>query len=498
MKARLWNVRTLFVVSILVYISSQTYGFFYGIRMLNGGGFGGDGVHYADWVMNKLSISDYFHTLSVYHVQRILPGIIVHYMMVFFQLDLHNHTAVIKSFLFFDNVMLAFTILGLFSLARYLKWTLEATFIAFITLVFNFVILKQMYHYTILTDYAAFALGFFQIYFYIKNQNVSLFLISIVGAFVWPTLLVTGLLLLIFKAEMFQKITLNPSVDFYRKTKIWKVLAVIFLLSAISTIIFYFEKQNLYLYLSNYYAQSDLLKSHSLFMPSVFVILLYLSYVVWPFLLLFSKNVLDRKNMNKKLLLNIMIAIGTYLAIAFFVRYVSNPDLANPATFGTFLLRPIYPVLFPGLFFITYIPFFGLGVLLFMFLYTKINFDLISSVAALSMLFMLVFFILEPEPRMAINYFPIVAIVLGAYLSKQKMSLSFCFYYAVLSYLFARAWLPNFYPYELVTPYPHSDLISIPIGVVLLYLLLKKEGLLGKESSKPHDFVTDNEIYEAR
>ncbi len=480
MKARLWNIRTLFIISMLIYILSQVYTFYYGVRTLTGDGLGGDGARYAAWVMDKLSLSDYFQTLSAYHVQRILPGIIVHYVMLLFHLDLQNHTAIIKTFLLFDNIMVTLTIIGLFSLARYLKWTAEATYIAFITLVFNFVILKQMYHYTILTDYTAFTLGFFQIYFYIKNQNMYLYLTSLIGAFVWPTLLLTGLLMLIFKADMFQKQTFNPSVDFYHKTKIWKILAVALLLSCISTIIFHFEQQNLYLYLSSYYAEAELLKQHFLFMPSLFVILLYASYIVLPFTLLFCSQIFKKDNINKTLLINVAIAICTYVAVTCLIHYLSDPALPKPATFATFLLRPVYPVLAPGYSFIAYIPFFGLGTLLFIFLYTKMSFNLFSSISAVTVLLLLIFFILEPEPRMTINYFPMVAILLGAYLSQQKISLSFCFYYAALSYLFARAWLPNFYPYAPVPPYLHTGLISIPIGMILLYALIKKEGLYGK------------------
>lgn len=468
----------------MAYLLFQIYVFFYGVRTLTGNGLGADGIRYASWVMNNYLLSDYFHTLSPYYVQRILPSIVVHYLMVFAHLNLQSNTNVIKSFLFLDNIMVLLTIWGLFKIARFLKWSPEATFVAFITLVVNFFILKQMNHYSTLTDYVAFTIGFFQIYFYIRNKDLYLYLISLIGVFVWPTLLATGLLMFIFKPISFQKKEPNPSLTFYQKNKLWKPFVLSFLFACIFTTLFHLEQGKLYLYMGTYICSqfneacsSQLNHLNILFMPAVFIILIYAFYVVWPFLKVFCKNVLKTGIINKKFLINTAIAVLTYFAMSFIVHHLSNPSVANAATFGTFLMRPFYPVLYPGICVIGYPQFLGLGIFLFIFLYPKINFNLISSVGASTTLLMLIFFVIEPESRQSVSFFPMVAVLLGAYLNQHKLSLRFCFCYLGLSYFFSRAWLPHYYPYESWS-YPHIGFILLPIGAILLLILLKREKLL--------------------
>ena len=455
-KKELFNTKVIWGLAILFYILWQGYAFFYGERVLVGNGFGWDGVRYAAWV-SDFSFIDYFqHQLSLYYIQRILPSMTVHYLMILLHLDLNNPFAIINTFLALNNFLVFLTMLGLLSLARFLKWSAEATFIAFTSLFFNFMILKAMSYCGISTDYMAFTLGFFQIYFYIKGKITPIYFLSLLGAFVWPTLLVSGLLLTIFTPRFFQEIQKNTLSGILKEKNTSRVCTYLLFLSLILLALIYLGYSMLTILSRHHAFFEKILVSKTLnyfphisalFLPSIFIVTLYVFYILIPVLKAFLKTIknnLLRFHFLTKLLIAIICYVGMSL---FFVHYsISTP---GPVASQVFIFA--YSIAAPAKFIVTYFAYFGLGAVLFILLYPKLNFTQ-KDVLCFPYFLLLLVFALQVHSRFGTIYFPLLAIILGNYLSRYKISSQFCLVYGLLAVFFSYVWVPLNWPGQSTDP----------------------------------------------
>ncbi|MCX7123566.1 MAG: hypothetical protein NTV32_07905 [Gammaproteobacteria bacterium] len=454
------NIKMLFAGIILFYILWQIGQFFYGERVLAGGGFGWDGVQYATWV-SQFSFRNYFqHQLSPYYIQRILPSIIVHYIMVILHLNLQSHSAIINTFIVYNNVMLLFVMLGLFSLAYFLRWTPAATLVAFVSLFFNFVLLKQLSYYSVLTDYTALTIGFFQLYCYIKKRVLFLYLLSIVGAFAWPTLLLSGFLLILFDAQCFKKDYADSLIDFMKRNFSYKKCAAIFVLSVIFSVLFAAICFFLYKMSPDHHKFLTLLNvlfsniSYGSILPwwvvvSIFVVLIYVFFLVLPagMLLLRALSGLKRDFI---FWIKLGLCVVFYGAIHFIVSHYSLHTIAEPGLSG-FLFRFVFAIAAPGKFLATYFIYFGLGAVLLVFLLPRISFQDIAPLGIPYFLLLLIF-ALQVHSRFGTPYFPLIALMIGTQLSKMKISFQFCLRYVLLAFVFSCAWIPLTWPGQSLNP----------------------------------------------
>lgn len=163
------------------------------------GGLGWDGAIYARWA-RSFHEEIFVRRVDTYYIQRILPSAVIHYSLRAFSLALTDR-----------NVMRAFGVLSvlLIALMGYL-WALIAsrlrisgpgTWLGFCGLFLNYVILKHTFYCQVTTDVSAYAIGLGMLYCYLEGWALGLYLLTFVGAFVWPLAVYIGAVLLLFPKD---------------------------------------------------------------------------------------------------------------------------------------------------------------------------------------------------------------------------------------------------------------------------------------------------------
>ena len=159
----------------------------------------GDGVFYrevAGSFLDKIEDESY----NIVQIQRLLPFAVVNMVYSLFGFD-HENDSLMSGMLIFHFLMLIPGIYWYFSLAEKMRLRSSLSLLGFILLFVNFAILKETWYNPFSTDFTALILGMGQVNYFVKHERQKLFLISIVGGFVWPTLLLTGLVLIFFPSD---------------------------------------------------------------------------------------------------------------------------------------------------------------------------------------------------------------------------------------------------------------------------------------------------------
>jgi hypothetical protein len=197
-----WNeIQSSHRLMVFIVLTLGLLNFFWGELVPAGGGFGYDGVRYAEMVRNLDSMIS-GGQLSSYYAQRILPSAIVRSLM-FLSGVWMSDANIIRCFELYNLALLVGAcwiwkrVAGNFSLSLAGRW------IGFSGIFINFQCSKQAFYYPVLTDVTALFIAMLLLLFYIEKKPIALFLSTIVGAFCWPVVSVCGAFLLIFlRAEI--------------------------------------------------------------------------------------------------------------------------------------------------------------------------------------------------------------------------------------------------------------------------------------------------------
>ncbi len=71
----------------------------------------------------------------------------------------------------------------------------------FVGIFVNFAFFKYAWYYPVLTDVSAAALSLAMLLFYLRRRQLPLVIVTLMGAYTWPTLIYIGLFLLMFPRE---------------------------------------------------------------------------------------------------------------------------------------------------------------------------------------------------------------------------------------------------------------------------------------------------------
>ncbi|MEZ8129602.1 hypothetical protein [Enterovibrio norvegicus] len=198
---RLWNKdihRVIFAILFSITIVFFVFNFFYGERIQHNDGLGWDGAAYADWAQRDSAEILSSKSVSNYYIGRILPSFIVHFFSEFTGYDISTSSTVIKAFYIYNSVLLISIFYVLCLIGKHYKWNDKVYFLAFISVFFNYPVLKNFSYNPTLTDMSGYFLGVLAFYFYIRRNNFAILLSMLVGAFVWPTVIYACLAFLIF------------------------------------------------------------------------------------------------------------------------------------------------------------------------------------------------------------------------------------------------------------------------------------------------------------
>lgn len=186
------------LVAIACYVLLFAYYFKYGERIQHNGGLGWDGAAYADWAQRDTIKVFLSKTISEYYVGRILPSFIVHVVSAWIGYDLSSTTHVIHAFFILDVLALCGGVLLLFSIAKHLHWRSNITYVAVAGLLFNYPVLTNLSYNPTLTDMSGYMLGLAIIRAHLRRNLASLWIVSFLCGFVWPTMIYGSLFLIAF------------------------------------------------------------------------------------------------------------------------------------------------------------------------------------------------------------------------------------------------------------------------------------------------------------
>lgn len=206
---------------VLIVMTLGLFNVFFGERVVAGGGFGWDGVLYADMVRN-LDEMIRQGLLSNYYAQRFLPSAVVRGMILLSgcQLSAPN---IIRGFELYNMALLMGTCWIWRRLADNFSISLAGRWIGFGGLFLSFNCSKAILFSPVNTDVTALFIGMLLLLFYVEKRPVVLLMTAILGAFAWPVVSLCGALLLLFLKTEIPKGAIPPS-SFFISTKLTRLI----------------------------------------------------------------------------------------------------------------------------------------------------------------------------------------------------------------------------------------------------------------------------------
>jgi hypothetical protein len=198
----------LLIVAATALIAVLSYSFMEKIPIANG--LGWDGQVYGELAKGALFQTDE-NPLDRYTIRRVLPSAIVCCGLKICGLTLNDEN-VIRGFGLLNLVCVTSVAWCWVRIATVMAIGCRGKWLGFCALILNFAVVKHTSYYPVLTDIPAFAIGCGMLYLYLLRRFWSLLVLTIVGSFVWPTMMFQGTLLLLFPRESHTaEATIRPS-----------------------------------------------------------------------------------------------------------------------------------------------------------------------------------------------------------------------------------------------------------------------------------------------
>jgi hypothetical protein len=189
--------RTLLPAMILLISVIAVANFFFGEKVSAGAGLGWDGVVYARLV-TRLPELIHNDDLNTYYAQRVLPAAVIRAMLDAFALP-RSTANIIRAFEVYNFALLLLACVLWKKIADHVGLGWKGWLTGFAALFLNFQGSKQTFFYPVLTDVTALVTGLALLLFHLSQRRTALLVTTIVGAFAWPTIGLTGALLLVCK-----------------------------------------------------------------------------------------------------------------------------------------------------------------------------------------------------------------------------------------------------------------------------------------------------------
>jgi hypothetical protein len=325
---------------------------FYGEVVPANDGFGWDGVVYREMTLNLNSmISD--GKLNSYYAQRILPSLIVRSMLDLVNAPL-SYINIIQAFSWYNLALLLGVSYLWKRLASHFSISIDGRWLGFAGLFLSYQSSKQSFYYPVLTDVTALFIGMLILVFYVEKRPLALLVSTIVGAFAWQVIGISGAILLIFmKAHLSPKAIRPASIgNFANSTQafrwMWRAWLVVVFASLLGYAILFglnivFMKIGVLAYASKIHGLQRLITG----VPSLLA-------VFYALALLFGSSVFFKDTLNSLMKIESRLVIFSCAAILIpwgLVRIISNPFVKNPSGISLvvelMLLPPSGKILLP-------------------------------------------------------------------------------------------------------------------------------------------------------
>lgn len=455
--------KNIFYLLIIAMILWFVLNFFFGERIQIDNGLGWDGQLYFD-IAKRFSVFIHEKLLSFYYVQRIFPSFVVHATARILHLSLNAPSSIIHIFFLYDLVVILIGMYIFYRIAKLQAWKYPVFLIGFSALFLNYPILKLIPYYPILTDYTALTLALLMFYLYLVNNFLGLVIVTLIGAFTFPTLIYCGAILLLFENKPKEKTYFKKFINISIKRLPNRFFLALSFTVFIAVIALHFMGTiHPSQFTKNFLALLDFPKKLHPLSPFVGIasflgVMTFLFFMILPFI---KEQFLLRIN-----LVRLSATICLLFLIKLIQMHLSNGE-PGPLTASLFvkvvLLESVaYPFIFLVSHFIYYGPFILLSIL-----YWKEIVSVVQKNSAGLALLLLIYgmLIIGSESRQYINAVPLFVFLLCEVLNKKNITLRFANYMIILSLVISKFWLPiNIVSWQ----GGDNDLLQFPYQMLLM------------------------------
>lgn len=171
------------------------WNFFAGEIILMGDGLGVDGVEYARITREAPEVLD--HGLGPLYAGRVVPPLLVRLFIEGTGLSLDT-VGVITGFKIYNSLLILASVLLWYGIAGRVHLSSEGRWLGYLVLFVNCGQLESIPYYPVFTDPSALFLSLALLHAHLSGRPWVIYLLSLVGAFTWPTLMYLGLVLFLF------------------------------------------------------------------------------------------------------------------------------------------------------------------------------------------------------------------------------------------------------------------------------------------------------------
>ncbi|MBK8552550.1 MAG: hypothetical protein IPL53_16370 [Ignavibacteria bacterium] len=405
-------------------------------------GLGFDGATYGTIIKDfyNLLLND---KLSPYQIQRILPLFLCDLILSMFGFPKEDFY-IIKFFQIYNLLLLIVCCLIWNKISEMYSFGLEYIWIGFVLAFVSFGIAEMTFYYPVLTDTTAFFLGFCLLYFHLKDNLTGKIIITILGAFTWPSFMYIGLLLIIFPVSA--KLKINFSNDGNVKPLNVYIALIVPLVLFIASIVNVKE----YFSVKSFDNITTPVFSNFLYIDAVLnlILMTYLFYCLLPEGITYHNLTGLIKNVTRNLKIkNILICIFIFTAVYLVQKTLSSSQSTDlDPSFGRLIYAiSVYSVTKPLVYYVTAVTYFGpCFILLFLFMkyFRKhiLEFGLgfyFSFTITLILVFM-------SETRLIINFLPFILLVTVLFLKDINLNRYVLSLLCIFSFILSKVYIPMY------------------------------------------------------
>lgn len=380
----------------------------------------GDGLFYRELAGTFLgTIED--ESYNFFQLQRVMPFAVLNVVFSVFEW-VKDHEGLMRGMLIFNLLMAGLGVYWYFSLARKLHLRDFHTVMGFLLLFVNFAVLKDIWYQPFTPSFTAMMLGIGQANYFVRVDKQRLFLVSLIAGFVWPTMLLAGLLMMLMPSD---KVLLHEGG---RPKSLYPWVVTGFLFIGLVAVGFWAGRM-----------EAGGLE-FALYLLSVLALLVYFFAFLIKNPVQWKESFLEfRRKIKPARLKNFWLVLAGFALILFFLSG-SNDNifvLSLAENYFKNILR------FPLDFLVGHTLYFGFLVPLAMVFFPRMMKEMAGLGMGFTLMCILMFvFILHPEPQFLMPFFPFLVLLILKSVKKYRIKIKDVLFVGGINLLLSSVWLP--------------------------------------------------------
>lgn len=418
------NIKHYHIIGFLLIIGAICWyivNFFWGERVWYNHGAGWDGLIYANMTTDFEELLK-AKKISSYRLTHAFPVAVIYYFNKLFGITLTETKEIVRAYIIYNYILVLFLSIFAIKICNHLKFNIKTRFIVISALFLTVPLFKKFMYIPIGTDVTAFFVGIMSFYFFIKKQNYGLFIISLIGAFTYPSIAFANVLLLAINRQIKLKDIKSRKYD-----QAIKLLVLGFIVVGLNWVL-----AIKYQSISN----SQQLNEKAIVL-SIISIIVYIYFVIKPI-----KLIPEFTNTTIKGIIKYLFLGAAFLVVFFTLRdslsgagyKAQTPVTLLKAILYGSITNPLAPL-------ICHISYYGPFIILLIIFWRKILNE-IEKLGLPIFLFIGLYLVLGlgRESRQFINAWPVFVFVGAIYLNKIKFNWTFIYVFTALSLIFSKFW----------------------------------------------------------